>query len=129
MIQRSIAVGIAFASIVGGSLATYGFTASHRDDTPPKKKRIPTFAKDIAPIVYDKCVTCHRPGEAGQFSLVSYQDVKKKAQLVAQITSQKLMPPWKPGACDYAFKDDRSLSKDQIDEISAWVAAGMPKGS
>ena len=53
-----------------------------------------TFTETIAPIVYDNCVTCHRPGEAAPFSLISYTDVKNRGQLIAAVTQSRYMPPW-----------------------------------
>ena len=53
-----------------------------------------TFAEAIAPIVYTNCVTCHRPGEAAPFSLISYEDVAKRGALIAKVTESRYMPPW-----------------------------------
>ena len=53
-----------------------------------------TFSEHIAPIVYANCVTCHRPGEAAPFSLISYEDVKKRGALIATVTASRYMPPW-----------------------------------
>ena len=56
----------------------------------------PTFNKDIAPILYQNCATCHRPGEVAPFSLLTYSDAAKKASLLAVVTEKRVMPPWKP---------------------------------
>ena len=53
-----------------------------------------TFSETIAPIVYANCVTCHRPGEAAPFALISYEDVAKRATLIARVTESRYMPPW-----------------------------------
>src|SRR5207244_1847746 len=55
-----------------------------------------TFTRDIAPILYKRCVSCHRADEAGPFPLVSYADAAKRASLIAQVTASRYMPPWKP---------------------------------
>src|SRR5437868_1372742 len=55
-----------------------------------------TFNKEIAPIIWHRCATCHRPGEIGPFSLLSYDDVKRHAAQIAAVTARRLMPPWKP---------------------------------
>src|SRR5438128_5074755 len=70
----------------------------------------PTYNKDIAPILYANCATCHRPGEVAPFSLLTYQDTAKRAKLIADVTSAHVMPPWKaePGYGD--FKDARRLT-------------------
>jgi hypothetical protein len=52
-----------------------------------------TFSENVAPIVYQNCVTCHRPGEAAPFSLISYDDVKKRGALIAMVTRARYMPP------------------------------------
>src|SRR5437870_10244471 len=55
----------------------------------------PTFNKDIAPIVYQNCAKCHRPGDVAPFSLLTYQDAAKRARLIATVTERRYMPPWK----------------------------------
>ena len=57
-----------------------------------------TFNRQIAPIIYNNCSSCHRPGEAAPFSLLSYQDVVKKGRMIGAATSSRLMPPWKAEA-------------------------------
>ena len=52
-----------------------------------------TFTETIAPIIYQNCATCHRPGEAAPFSLISYEDVRKRGTLVASVTKARYMPP------------------------------------
>ena len=54
----------------------------------------PTFSETIAPIIHKNCTTCHRPGEAAPFSLISYEDVKKRGALIANVTASRYMPPW-----------------------------------
>jgi len=88
-----------------------------------------TWSKQIAPIVYNNCSSCHRPGEAAPFSLLSYQDTVKKAKLIAAVTASHYMPPWKAEATSYSFKDERRLTEAQIAMIGAWVKAGMPEGN
>ena len=93
-------------------------------------KPIPTFASDVAPIVYSNCATCHRPGQAAPFSLLSYDDVKRRATLIVNATSRRYMPPWHatpaPGFAE--FRDDRRLTESDIATLKAWVDAGMPAG-
>ena len=85
-----------------------------------------TFAHDIAPIVYANCVTCHHPGGEGPFSLVTYQDVEKRARQIADVTSKRFMPPWLPDSGD--FEGARRLTDRQILTISDWVVQGAPEG-
>jgi hypothetical protein len=85
------------------------------------------FNNDIAPIIYKHCSTCHRPGEAGPFSLLTYEDVKKRAKQIADVTARRYMPPWLPERG--VFSDEQSLSNDEIEAIASWAASGTPEGS
>ena len=87
-----------------------------------------TFNKQIAPIIYNNCSSCHRPGEAAPFSLLSYQDVAPKARMIAAVTSSHQMPPWKAEPASYTYRDERRLTDAQIQLIQAWVKQGMPEG-
>jgi hypothetical protein len=87
-----------------------------------------TFNKDIAPIVYNNCASCHRPGEAAPFSLLSYQDVSKRGRIIAAVTQSHFMPPWKAEATSYPFRDERRLKASEIALIQDWVRQGMPEG-
>ena len=88
----------------------------------------PTFAHDIAPIVYRSCAPCHRPGEAGPFPLLSYSDVKRRAALIETVIGRRYMPPWLPQKGYGEFQDERRLSAAEIRTISDWVKAGAPEG-
>src|SRR5258708_6039572 len=72
----------------------------------------PTFSKDIAPIVYERCASCHRPGEIGPFNLLSYSDVRQHLTQIADVTRRRVMPPWKPTAPSSEFVGDRTLSPE-----------------
>ena len=87
-----------------------------------------TFNRDIAPIVYSSCVSCHRPGEAAPFSLLSYADVKQRARLIADVTAAHYMPPWQPDSEGGAFEGDRRLDAGQIETFRRWVDEGSLEG-
>src|SRR5580700_118508 len=87
-----------------------------------------TFAKNIAPIVLERCAPCHRPGEAAPFSLLTYSDVRKRGSQIAQVTKQRYMPPWMPEPGYGDFAGSQRLSDSQIDMIARWVSQGMPEG-
>lgn len=93
----------------------------------PRQQQV-TFSETIAPIVYQNCVTCHRPGEAAPFSLISYDDVRKRGALIATVTKSRYMPPWHATHGYGEFKEERRLSDEQIAAIAQWVATGMPEG-
>jgi hypothetical protein len=88
----------------------------------------PNFTEHIAPIVFKNCTGCHRPGEAAPFTLMNYEDVKKRGALIAAVTRNRVMPPWHADQGYAPFRDERRLSEEQIAAIGAWVKAGMPEG-
>jgi hypothetical protein len=96
--------------------------------TQPARATTPTFSHDIAPIVYENCVSCHRPGEVAPFSLFTYEDVKKRADQIASVTGTRYMPPWKPEPGFGHFIGERRLTDAQIKLIADWSAAGAPEG-
>jgi hypothetical protein len=91
-------------------------------------QRSPTFNRDIAPIVFKNCAPCHRPGEAGPFPLLSYDDVVKKAKTVAAVTQARYMPPWPADPSYSHFLGERVLRDEEIQAIQRWVENGMPEG-
>src|SRR5262252_8359186 len=92
--------------------------------------RTTTFTKDIAPIFQEKCESCHRPGSIAPMSLVTYQEARPWARSIASRVQTRQMPPWHLDKTIgiQKFKNDRSLSDEQIDTILRWVAAGSPQG-
>jgi len=91
---------------------------------------VPTFAKDVAPIMFEKCTSCHRTGEVAPMTFLSYEDVRPWAKVIRSKVVAREMPPWGADP-DHSLKmrNDRSLSKQQIDTIVAWVDGGAPKGN
>ncbi len=88
-----------------------------------------TFHKDIAPILFEHCATCHRPGESGGFSLLNYEDTRKRARQIAEVTQSRYMPPWLPEAGFGKFRGENRLTPLQIDKIRTWASTGAPEGS
>jgi Flp pilus assembly protein TadD len=97
--------------------------------TAPFVQAAPTFYKDIAPITNQYCVSCHRPGEPGPFSLLTYEDVKKRGPQIASVTRSRYMPPWLPEHGYGHFADERRLTEAQLNTIEQWVRSGMPAGA
>lgn len=87
-----------------------------------------TFSEHIAPIIYNNCSKCHRPGQVSPFSLLSYEDTFQHGQMIASQTQARYMPPWKPEPGWVAYRDERRLTTDQIALIQQWVQNGMPQG-
>ena len=88
-----------------------------------------TFNRDIAPIVFRSCSSCHLPGEAAPFSLLTYSDAKKHARQIAEVTQSRSMPPWLPEPQRLKFADELRLSDAQIKLFEDWVKQGAVEGS
>ena len=88
----------------------------------------PTFNRDVAPLLFGHCATCHCPEGDGPFSLLSYQDARKRGATIVDVTSRHYMPPWQPAPGPFPFVGERRLSETQIDVFRRWVDAGMPEG-
>jgi tetratricopeptide (TPR) repeat protein len=88
----------------------------------------PTFVHEVAPIIYKSCATCHRPGAAGPFPLLTYDDVKKHGRQIAQLVSRRLMPPWPPAHGRGDFAGELRLTADEIQTIVNWVNNGEAQG-
>jgi hypothetical protein len=87
-----------------------------------------TYTKDVAPILWKNCAGCHRPGDVGPFSLLTYDDAKKRADFIAKITAERRMPPWKPEPGFGHFLDERRLSEADLQCLASWAAEGAPEG-
>lgn len=88
-----------------------------------------TYNSDIAPIIYSKCASCHRPGEIGPMSLTNYEEVKSYSETIKYVTSTKYMPPWQPDPSFRHFLGENFLTDDEIQTIAQWVDTGSPEGS
>ncbi len=89
---------------------------------------VPTFAKDVAPILYNRCAECHRATMFAPMSLVTYEEVRPWARAIKSKVVKREMPPWHADAPAGVFKDDPRLSQQEIDTITAWVDGGAPRG-
>jgi tetratricopeptide (TPR) repeat protein len=87
-----------------------------------------TFAKDIAPIVFSQCASCHRPLGSAPFSLLTYSDVREHAEKIVKATRARQMPPWKPEPGYGEFLGVRRLTDGQIELIDRWVSDGAAEG-
>ena len=88
-----------------------------------------TFNRDVAPIIYQHCTTCHREGQSAPFTFLSYRDVYKRRNQIRQVIRSGFMPPWQPEAGDLAFVGDRRMTAAEIETVHGWVQAGGPEGS
>lgn len=88
----------------------------------------PDWYKDIAPVILTHCAPCHQPGEAAPFSLLSYEDVVKRASFVRKVVESRYMPPWRADGSYMHFANERSLSDADIALIGEWIGNKMPPG-
>jgi Flp pilus assembly protein TadD len=117
-----ILLAVAGAALTGKPSARPSFS-------PAQSPEHVSFNRDIAPIMYRSCATCHRPGEAAPFSLLSYSDVKKHARQIAEVTGSRSMPPWLPEPQKLKFADELRLPDAEINLIRRWVEGGASEGS
>jgi hypothetical protein len=89
-----------------------------------------TFSKDVAPIIQAKCQECHQPNSIAPMSLVTYQDARPWARSIKERVSTRQMPPWHidPSVGVNKFKNDMSLTDEQVDTIVKWVDGGALQG-
>ena len=88
----------------------------------------PTFSDDVAAIVHQKCTICHRPGSSAPFTLISYDDVRRRAGTIEAVLDSGYMPPWKPVDHGISFANARDLSSDEETTLRRWIAADCPSG-
>ena len=115
-------------TILGVAAALFGWPAARAASDQKPDAREVTFNRDIAPIVFRSCATCHQPGEAAPFSLLTYSDVKKHARQIAEVTEARTMPPWLPEPQKLKFADDLRLSEAQIKLFREWFDQGAIEG-
>jgi hypothetical protein len=114
-------VAIAGVSLIGGALA--------RTSAPAARLADPTFAKDVAPILYKNCTTCHRQGGMGPFTLLEYDTAKTKLDEMYDAVKGGVMPPWHAEGAHGVFQNDRRLSDNEKDVILRWITAGAKPGN
>ena len=89
---------------------------------------VPAFSKDVAPILYKHCVSCHRPGEAAPMSLLTYEQARPYARAIANAVTNRTMPPWHAEAPAGTFHNERTLSDRERNVLIAWAAGGAVNG-
>jgi hypothetical protein len=90
---------------------------------------VPTYHRDIAPILQRHCQECHRPGQVAPWPLMTYSQARKMAPFLANVTRDRQMPPWHASTTEGGpFRDARVLSDAEISAIADWQKAGAPEG-
>ena len=112
-------------------VAAAGFATMGRGiaAAPQTTDSVPTFTRDVAPILYANCVTCHRPGEIAPMSLISYQEVRPWARAINKQIADGVMPPWHADAPTGTFSNERKLTASEKATIERWAAGGAPEGN
>jgi hypothetical protein len=113
-------------STVVVALIALGVFAAPRPEAPAAAEV--TFSRDVAPILYGKCVACHRDGEVAPMALLTYQDARPWARAIKEKVVAREMPPWFADPHIGSFANDPSLTSEEIATIAAWVDAGAPQG-
>jgi hypothetical protein len=116
-----------------GVVLAVALTSSERVNTAgatQASQPVPTFARNVAPILYRSCVSCHRAGEIAPMSLITYDDARPWAKAIKQKVATGQMPPWfaDPHFSDVKFRNNRTLTPAEIRTIAAWADGGAPRG-
>ena len=117
--------------IVVWALGSFHKSAKEIADARPFVPRPPhsiTFSKDIAPILFEHCAVCHRPGQSGPFPLLTYENAKKRASQIVRVTASRYMPPWLPVPGCGDFVGERRLNQTEIGLLHQWADEGAVEG-
>ncbi|MFO0954602.1 MAG: redoxin domain-containing protein [Isosphaeraceae bacterium] len=99
-----------------------------RDQAAEEAVKAVSYASDVAPIMQNRCQSCHRPGEVGPFPLLTYDDARKHSAMIREVVDNRRMPPWHADPRYGHFANDRSLSPKERAVLLAWVDQGTPLG-
>src|SRR5215208_2049310 len=114
-----------FVALFAAIFLTLSVIATTRTST----AATPTFAKDVAPILYKNCATCHRPGDIAPMSLLRYEEARPWAKSIREQVVTGQMPPWHATQSHGTFLNDRRLSNEEKDTMVRWVDGGAPQGN
>jgi hypothetical protein len=118
----------ALAVVWIGVIASATPGAREQDAAKAPAAAVPTFAKDVAPILYKNCTTCHRPGEIAPMSLLTYEKARPYAKAIRDEVQDGSMPPWHAEAAHGTFLNERRLSDAEKDTLIRWASNGAPEG-
>ena len=114
--------------VVGGLVAGLALAGAAQANGVAVPDR-PTFTKDVAPILYSNCVSCHRPGASAPMALRTYDEVRPWTKSIVENVEKGVMPPWHAVESIGPFANDRSLNEVEVATIVKWAQSGAPKGS
>lgn len=119
---------LCFVSILLALFFCFAIADSPSSEAAGDKSASLTFSKDIAPIFFKNCISCHRQGEIAPMSLVTYKEVRPWAKAIREKIITREMPPWHPDPTFGHWTNDRRMSQKEIDSIVAWIDAGAKEG-
>jgi peroxiredoxin len=94
----------------------------------PQSNALVTYSKQVARILQNRCVECHREGEIAPFALTDYEEVVGWAETIEEVVRDERMPPWHASEEYGRFENDRRMPDEEKNAIYAWVRAGAPEG-
>ena len=117
------ALSVLAAGIVGVAVA-----AAPQQGGSDSQGAVPTFTKDVAPILFAQCTSCHRPGQIAPMSLLTYEQARPWARSIREQVTRRAMPPWHADAPHGTFENERQLSDAERDTLVRWADGGAPQG-
>jgi mono/diheme cytochrome c family protein len=127
--RTAAAVVIVLALAAAGSLVAAGARAGSPTSQTADQAAVPTFSRDVAPILFTHCATCHRPGEIGPMPLLTYDDAEPYAAQIALAVRSGHMPPWHADAAPGTFLNERRLNDVDQQTLARWASGGAPRGN
>ena len=134
MKQSPLGRGSIFAllGLAGICLLGYPWGSGAASEKPEKAtgkaKEAITYAQQVSRIIQNKCQSCHHPGTAAPFSLLTFKDAVHWSETIREVVSEKRMPPWHADPHYGSFSNDRRLSAEELDTLLAWIDSGTPLG-
>ena len=119
---------IALVAAIGAIVTVATAKAAETGDAGAAKPGEITFNRDLAPVIFSHCAPCHRPGGTGPFSLMRFAEARKRAREMAEVTLQRIMPPWLPAMELEEWLDSRRLSDAEVRLFQLWLAGGALEG-
>jgi len=113
---------------VGAAMCLGALRAAEPGNPQTTAATVPTYTKDVAPILFKNCTGCHRPGEIGPMSLLTYDEVRPRAKDIRDKIDEGAMPPWHAAMPSGTFLNERGLTEQEKGTIFRWIANGAPKG-
>lgn len=128
--MRPIARQLFTVLLVTSSVLEWPFLSTGAESTSGRRPAAGpvTFNRDVAPILFKNCAPCHRPGESGPFSLLTFADASKRADTLVEVVERRYMPPWLPATGHVEFVGNRRLSDSDVAVFRRWLEGGLREG-